>query len=281
MTFPFGSWMGTEIQDSFWAPKTLLDEVGSVLEQTDHLRGTASAHEVAVLYPLADAWAGELAGPRWASAGDAVDYSGIPDDQRIAYHGVIRQLALAHVPFDSIPLPDPRYRANDVTSASLAPYRYVVVPDVQAVSPEQHAALAGDASAGGRGVVLGGYGSKLDAAAQGEAAGWLAGELSDPAGAIGDRQVLCRPLADLYVGIFALPTGGQAVHVVNYAYDAAAGQALPRTDVTLKVRLPLAPSAAKLWLPGAEPEPIEIRQEGDHTVLQLPEVRLYAIVELS
>lgn len=281
MTFPFGSWMGTEIQDSFWAPKALLDEVGAVLEATDHLRGTTSAHEVAVLYPLADAWAGELTGPRWASAGDAVDYSGIPDGQRIAYHGVIRKLTLGHVPFDMVPLPDPRYRANDVTAELLARYRYVVAPDCRTVSPEQHAALAAYAGAGGTVVVLGTYGLNLDRAARAEAAGWANGRVVDPVVAIADRQVVCAPLTDLYVGVFALEAARSAVHVVNYAYDTAAGRSAPRGDVALKVRLPGPVSAATLWRPGREPEPLAIGHDGEHIVLHLPELEIYAIVEMT
>ena len=281
MTFPFGSWMGTEIEDSFWAPKALLDEVGTVLEATDHLRSTTSAHEVAVLYPVADAWAGELAGPRWASAGDTVDYSGVPDEQRIAYHGVIRRLALGHVPFDVVPLPDPRYRANDVSAASLARYRSVVAPDCRTVDPAQHAALAGYARAGGAVVVLGDYGLDLDPAARTEAAGWARGSVADPVAAVADRQVVCAPLTDLYVAVAALGGGRFAVHVVSYAYDTAAGRNVARGDVALRVRVPGPVAAATLWRPGHAPEPLAVERDGEHLLLRLPELEIYAIVELT
>ncbi|MDR1798587.1 MAG: hypothetical protein LBR19_01670 [Bifidobacteriaceae bacterium] len=285
MTFPFGSWMGTVIQDSFWAPKALLDEVGQALAATDHLRGVTSRHEVAVLYPLADAWAAEVTGPRWATAGAAVDYAGVPDDQRIPYHGLIKQLALAHVPFDMIPLPDPAYRANDVTAASLARYRYVLAPACARISPAQHDELAAYAAAGGTVVVYGDYGTALpDSARAGVPGvpGWVAGDLADPTAALADLQV--EPAAaypDLYLGLFDLGPGRSAVHLVNYAYDQTQDVTPPRHGLTFQVRLPHAVGAARLWRPGHPPQSLTVGLEADRVAIKVPELDIYAIVELT
>ena len=51
MTLPYGSWLGSEIEDSYWAPKILANEVGQFLESIDGLRSHTSANEAAVCTP--------------------------------------------------------------------------------------------------------------------------------------------------------------------------------------------------------------------------------------
>jgi hypothetical protein len=117
MTFPFGSWMGSVIQESFWAPKKLLDECGTFIESVDSLISHVSRNEVAVLYPVHDAITGDFAGHRWEGAGAEVDFEAVPEDRQIPYWRTIRTLGSNLVGFDSIPLPDESARANDVTAA--------------------------------------------------------------------------------------------------------------------------------------------------------------------
>jgi hypothetical protein len=67
MTLPYGSWLGSEIEDSYWAPKVLTDEVGQFLESIDGLRSRVSANEVAVLYSVAGNLQADVDSDKWAA----------------------------------------------------------------------------------------------------------------------------------------------------------------------------------------------------------------------
>ncbi|MDR0416082.1 MAG: hypothetical protein LBH76_01950, partial [Propionibacteriaceae bacterium] len=124
MTFPYGSWLGAEIQDAFWAPRYLLAEVGGFLAATDHLRGHRSRHEVVVLFPAADAFEADLAGARWANNVKTASFG--PSAQRLPYWAAIEALAWAPTGFDVLVLPAPDDGLSPFAAGSLAPYRTVV-----------------------------------------------------------------------------------------------------------------------------------------------------------
>ena len=58
MSLPYGSWLGTEIRNSYWAPRELVVEIGSFLKRIDHLISSTSPapHRGAVLGAQHDAY---------------------------------------------------------------------------------------------------------------------------------------------------------------------------------------------------------------------------------
>jgi hypothetical protein len=285
MTFPYGSWMGSEIEDSFWAPKPLLDEVGGVLAQTDHLRSHTSANEVAVLYPIADANNGEVTGPRWATASAYVEFGAIPEDQRIAYWRVIREIAEAAIPFDSIALPEQGARPNDVTAARLARYKYVLVPDCRTVSAEQDNELRAYAAAGGQVIIVGEYAVNLadDAAGRLAAAGPAVVAATDRQPVdqmVEDRQVILEGVGtDIGVNTVVTPGGGVALHLVNYRYDESRDRMAPWESLGVKLRVPEPITTARLYRPGADPVDVPAVAQDGRVQVEIGRLETYAVVE--
>src|SRR4051794_7231466 len=52
MSVPYGAWMGSIEQDSFWAPHQLCTEIQQFLARNEHLFGRTSAADVAVIYSV-------------------------------------------------------------------------------------------------------------------------------------------------------------------------------------------------------------------------------------
>jgi hypothetical protein len=270
------------IEDSFWAPKALLDEVGQALQATDHLRGHVSANEVAVLYPIGDANEGEFTGPRWANASAYVEFGAIPEVQRIPYWRVIREIAQAGIPFDSIALPEEQARTNDVTALRLARYRYVVLPACHTVSAVQHAELLAYARTGGNVIVVDDYGSSLGPVAAAELTGLAANVARgvSAASAITDRQTVLPPGSDLGINLVALDQS-DALHLVNYSYDVDRDQTIRLEDVRVEVRLARPAATATIHRPGESPVQVPVLLADGRAVVVLDHLDIYAGIELN
>ena len=52
MSLPYGSWMGSEIQDAFYAPHELCVEIGGFLAEHEALYSTESAADVRVVFSI-------------------------------------------------------------------------------------------------------------------------------------------------------------------------------------------------------------------------------------
>ncbi len=76
-----------------------------------------------------------------------------PDAPPSSYWETIEALSRASRTFDVVAFPGEVLRANDITGGTLQRYQTVVLPDVWAVSPDQHAALLEYVDGGGRIVV--------------------------------------------------------------------------------------------------------------------------------
>lgn len=282
MALPYGSWLGSEIQDSYWAPKPLVDEVGRFLESIDDLRGTDGAHEVAVLFSIPGNMQAEIDGDKWDDQGRFFDTTrdAVPPT---GYWDTIEALARQRVPFDCLVLPDERFRANDVTAARLAGYRTVVLAGCTQVSRAQHAELERYLAAGGRVVVTGEYGLDLTPSERAALTGHPGVRHVDAtraATAIDDPQVVCPAAGDLALNVCAVPQGS-ALHVVNYDYDRDDDRIVPLVDVEVRVRLPHEVARATVHQPGRAPYPVPVRQEDGRCVVVLSHVGVYSVVLLE
>jgi hypothetical protein len=193
MTLPYGSWLGSEIEDSYWAPKVLTDEAGQFLESIDHLRSRVSANEVAVLYSVAGNLQAEIDGDKWDDQGRFFDPT-TGATPPTGYWDVLEGLGDNGVPFDCVVLPDERYRHSEVTGASLARYRTVIAAGCRHVSPGQHRAVLEYLNGGGQLLVAGDYALNLSEATQREVTAHQAARAATPATiaeVLTERQVLC------------------------------------------------------------------------------------------
>jgi hypothetical protein len=76
-----------------------------------------------------------------------------------------------------------------------------------------------------------------------------------------------------------------AVHLLNRQYDKAKDAMVSQRNVTLRLRRDLFGGRkfgrATLHAPKAKPANLEVSAERDHTTVKIPELGLWAIVELS
>jgi hypothetical protein len=267
MSVPYGSWMGSVIEDSFYAPHGLATEIQGFLADHEELFARQTANEVAVVFGVETTR--ELIGR--ADAGDNTT-NARDESVVVPYRVVTSTLAGAAVPFDVVIWADGVTAADRASADVLARYATVVLPDVYTLTPVQRAAVEGYLSDGGTVVVTDRAAPDLPAhqrvlRADSAALGQLL-----PHG----RQVE-TPLS-VAANIQQLADGSYALHLVNYDYDSEADAVRAVPDVPLRVRLPKDKEAATLVTPDGRQSSLAVsRQDGRHAVT-LPLVGVYTIV---
>lgn len=283
MSLPYGSWLGTEVQDSYWAPHDLVVSTGRFLKRIDPLISSTSPHRTAVVFSVRSLMRLTIDsdqfndGDRWFPAVEQ------PDAPPSSYWEVIEALSRGSKTFDVVPFADEALRENDVTAEKLARYDVVVLPDVWAVSVAQHSALRDYLDGGGRVVVHGAYGTELP---ESEARGlWehpgvsIADDLAAVvASATDDVVVDLGPLAA--VSLHALEDGGLALHVVNYDYDDESDRIRERRDVPFAVRTDRAAVSATVSAPDADDAQIPVFVADGFARFTLPRLGTYAVVRV-
>jgi hypothetical protein len=269
MSVPYGSWMGSVIEDSFYAPHGLATEIQSFLADHERFFARRTAHEVAVVFSVESTR--ELIG-----RADASDNTTNLRDESVVvpYRAVTAALAEAAVPFDVVIWSDGVTAPDRADPADLAHYRTVVLPDVYAVTDNQ-AAAAGEYLAGGGSVVV------TDRVAEAVA---RHGELRPVDRSAVDallpngRQVT-TPVS-VAANLHALDDGCYALHLVNYDYDPATDAVRVTVDVPVRVRLPEPRRRATLITSDGTRTPLELtREECEHAVV-IERLGVYSIVVL-
>ncbi|MGB4137599.1 MAG: hypothetical protein WA971_13600 [Microbacterium sp.] len=283
MSLPYGSWLGTEVKGSYWAPRALTAEVGQFLKAIDPLISNESANSTAVVYSVASIVRNTIDSDqffdfdRWYQRVEATDA------RPASYWETIEGLSRGGRVFDSVVFPDEELRTTDVTAAALDRYATVVVPDAWAVSPGQHELLLGYLERGGRVLVHGAYGTELP----GGADAVLAHPNTTVTGSIADvvAQVPQDVVAELgelaAVNLHALADGTLALHVVNYDYDEDADSIRTRHDVRLGVTVPASSSTVTVHAPGRDPLTIAAEVVDGVTTVTLPVLDTYAVVHFA
>jgi hypothetical protein len=283
MTLPYGSWLGSQIEDSYWAPKFLTDEVGQFLESVDGLRSHLSANEVAVLYSVAGNLQAEIDGDKWDDQGRFVRPTA-GSTPPTGYWEVVERLSDDCIPFDCVILPDERYRENDVTGSSLARYRTVIAAGCRHLSAGQHGAITDYLEAGGTVVIVGAYALNLpdamrrDVTSHGKA--HVAG-LEPVTSHLGDRQLLCETTGTLAVNVDAISATESVLHVVNYDFDQENDACQPRHQLRIAVRTSHPVGTATVYAPGRPPERVSVLRDGSRSRLTIPRLDVYAVVRLA
>jgi hypothetical protein len=282
MTAPYGSWMGSTIEDSFYAPHDLLVEIQGFLADHDDLYQRRTQHELAVVYSVESTR--EL-----ISRQDKSDnlLNARDESVRVPYRVVVAALADAAEPFDVVLFPDGVTAPDRVGPDTLRRYATVVLPDCAFLTPAQADAVDAYLAAGGRLVVTDRFGEDLPADLRDRLLSHPAvsrAAMDDVAGLTPrGRQVLVDGGAavDVGVNVAALPDGSAAVHLVGYGYDPATDAVPLRRDVELAVRLPFEPASATLVRPGARPVELAVRRSEDACAVTVPELGVYGVVVLQ
>ena len=271
MSVPYGAWMGSVIEDSFWAPHELNVEIQDFLAQNERLYATETFSEAAVLFSVQSAfdWEERTAGnerfPFWAAA-----------------EGLVEQ----HQPFDVIVLPEGVLREDWIVAEDLYRYRTVVLPEGTFLTPAQVAALRGYLEHGGRVLATGEPGRNLDPAERASLLGHphlvrttdlRAADLA------GGPQVVVDPGVDMAINIARVEDKEAAIHLIRYDYDESRDEVpvLDRMALDVRVSRPFRSVKALSPLGEVGARLTFSRERREMHRIELENVPLYTVVLLQ
>jgi hypothetical protein len=225
MSVPYGAWMGSVIEDSFWAPHDVTVEIQDFIYENERLYSAETFSEVALLFSIQsaydweehDGWKNRY--PFWTAA-----------------DGLVEQ----HQPFDVIVLPEGELREDWITAEDLAKYRTVVLPECTALTPAQVGAIRGYLDRGGKAIATGELGRDLDDDARASLLGHpnlvRATDVRADDFARGPQVVVDRGV-DLGINLHRVGDKEAAIHVIRYDYDEERDEVPVIERMTLDVRL--------------------------------------------
>jgi len=280
MSPPYGSWMGSVVEDAFYAPHELVTEIQTFLADHEHLYGRDPTFaEVGVVYGLKS-----NAVTRSTAELPADNRLNVmAEDDVLPFDRVSRLLCAALQPYDVLFFPEGGLRADSLEPKDLARYRTLVVPGCDVLTERQADLLEGYADGGGRLIVAGELGTNLGDRMR----ALLEGPDVTVAGAFGfeldqlphgPQVKMVEGRTDAAVALHRVD-GGCALHLIRYDYDEDADRVPPLDGLVLDVRLPFESGDVRAFSPdegfvaAGEPAPGGVR-------LTLGQVPVYGIVWL-
>ncbi|HEY7042045.1 MAG TPA: hypothetical protein VH419_00090, partial [Nocardioidaceae bacterium] len=233
MTVPYGSWMGSVIEDSFYAPHALATEIQGFLAEHEDLFSRSTVNDVAVVFSVESTR--ELIGKA-----DASDNTTNRRDESVVvpYRAVTETMARSAVPFDVAIYADGVTAEDRASSAALARYRTVVLPDCHLLTEGQTDALLGYLDGGGTVVVVDRFAETMPDARDAilDHPGTRRGDRNDLDTLLpyGRQVVIDAPFA---ANIQQLSDGACAVHLINYDYVPETDAVRPVLDTRVGVTL--------------------------------------------
>jgi hypothetical protein len=280
MSVPYGSWLGSVIEDSFYAPHDLCVEIQSFLADHEDLFSRQSGSEIAVVFSVESTFQQTarrdlfVDNRRNESSGELSLFWQVCDD-----------LSDAAQPYDVIFFPDGSLRPDTLRPEDVARYRTLILPHCHVLTTDQASLLASYLQQGGSVLSLGALGANLPDEVR-------AGLVEHPR---------CRSLPeDTPFQLALLPEGPQvtidppaditvntqivgdrvAIHLIHYGYDEQQ-DAVPRLDtLTLEVRLPGKFNTVEVFSPDSAAEG-SLESSADMQRVTLHDVSLYTVVVLG
>jgi hypothetical protein len=278
MSVPYGAWMGSTIQDSFHPPHELAVEVQTFLADHEDLYSKTTWHEVAVVHSVASTRgliAKADASDNLTNARDA--------SVRVPYRVATEALSRASVPFDVVIFADGETAPDRVDAETLSGYRTIVLPDCFDLTPAQAKALQGCLDQGALLVVTDRFGESLPAAERQALLGHPGTRTAaaDDAAALTPHGPQVTVSAPLGVNVHRLGERA-AVHLVNFDHDCDSDGVRRTGPLEMSVRLPGSEGMSRAVLHPADgpARELDLDSDGDVHRLRLPDVGVYAVVEL-
>ena len=292
MSVPYGAWMGSIIEDAFYAPHEATVEIQDFLADHEFLYSADSFNETAVAFSVQSNFVpvtfGSLVqgeargGPPTSPWGTGTPFTTSAEVLADDLH-----------PFDVLMFHDGQLAGDGVDITALAAYRQLILPGCTALTGTQVSAVLEYLDLGGQVLVVGEIGpasTQLDALLGHHATRRIGtGEFISPA--LGGRQVTLTGVGDAAVNIQRSQRDTAALHIIRYlAGSAVAGDTAPGggsagdglaacPDVTVVVRLPYPSTGAVLYAPGQPEQTLPVLIEGTTARVILPELGQYGIVE--
>ncbi len=278
MSVPYGSWMGSVIEDAFYAPHELCVEIQSFLADHVFLYSHKTYSDTAVVYSVESNF--QLVSRRDMFADNRTNVSGSGE---VPFYQVCETLSDAAQPYDVVFFPDGKLRADTLTVDELRQYQSLILPDCRYLTADQFRLLSAFLERGGHLFVLGVLGANLPgdqqkAFLQDPNIHMTTGSFSVaqlPRGA----QARIDPAVDVAIHVQRVADGA-AVHIIRYDYDEAQDRVPVLPELSLTLRLPEQFRVAEAYQPNGEVEVALTHEDGLHR-LRLRNVPLYTIILLK
>jgi hypothetical protein len=272
MSVPYGAWMGSVIEDSFWAPHDVMVEIQDFITEHEELYTTRSFSETAVVHSV-------------QSSFDWVEHNG--SQGKFPFWGVCDGLVEQKQPFDVIVFPEGELRPDSITPDDLTQYRTLVLPECGFLTLAQAGAVRAFLDKGGRVLVTGELAANLDEDTR-------RGLLSHPqlirTAAVraddfgnGPQVLMDAGAPDLAINIHRIGDKQAAIHLIRYDYDEARDEVPVLPNLTVDVRLGRPFRMAKTFTPRGEmgTRLTYRRDVREMHRLELQDVPLYSVVLLQ
>lgn len=267
MSIPYGSWMGSIIEDAYYAPHELILEVQNFITEHEALYSTKTYSETAVAFSIQSSYdyleehVGKNKYPFWKAADRLVEEK---------------------QPFDVIVFPEGKLRADSLTLADLDQYRTLVLPECSYLTGHQAELVLGFLNRGGRVVATGALGANLpdDVRAKLISHPLMVHvsqlNVSDLANG---PQVVAVNAPDMAINLQRVDAGC-AVHLVRYDYDETRDEVPVLPELNLEIRIQGDFRMAKAYSPIGEVGLVQSRKNEVYH-LKLRNVPVYCVILLQ
>jgi hypothetical protein len=277
MSVPYGAWMGSVLEDSFWPPHDVCAEVQQWLAEHEHLFGEKTAARTAVVFSTESNFL--LESRDRAFADNTLNLTG---GDKLPFWSVCQLLSDALQPYDVVVLPDGRLRPDDISAGDLAGYERVVLPHCHVLTDQQCDAFIDYLDTGGRVVHIGPVGSNVELgstiaahprAVELRTGAWTIDEI------VGAPQVRVSQQIDAAVNLQRVPNG-VALHLIRYDFDRSLDAVPSHGALTLEVEL--AGEYDDIAAFGApKPPHAQLERSGLTHTLRVADLPLYSVVLLG
>jgi hypothetical protein len=279
MSLPYGSWMGSVIEDAFYAPHELCIEIGGFEADHEELYGAGTYSEVAVVYGVESNF--QLVARRDLFQDNRLNVRG---EEVVPFWQACDELSSTAQSYDVLMFPDGRLRPDDLTVEDLLRYRTVLVPAMSHLTPHQAYLVKEYLDRGGFVLVLGTFGQNLDEASRHAI-------LHHPRTTVtpgpefgldqlpGGPQVRVTGDTDMAITVQRVPRGA-ALHFVRYDYDDERDEVPVLDRLSLTVRLPQRFATAAAFSPDGKLE-ATLEPGADVHRIELSNAGVYGIVLLE
>jgi hypothetical protein len=284
MSLPYGSWMGSEIPDAFYAPPDLCREIGAFLADHQDLYSTRTYSEIGVVFSATSAFRRVAPPDLMGDTGDNRENRVVED--RGPFWSACESLSDDTRIYDVCYFPDDELGADPITDDALAQYTTVVLPGCTHLTERQAQAVIAHLHRGGDLLAVGPTGENLPPQLRATITDHPAyRRIEDPAGVpaalAGPPQVVVTGIEDLALNVVRLENGDAALHFIRYDYDAQLDAVPVLPEATIEIRLPAGFRSVVAASPHGQLV-ATIRPVADGTYrLQLRAVPLYGVLRLA
>ncbi len=225
MSVPYGAWMGSVIEDSFWAPHDVVVEVQDFLADHEELFTTRSFSETAVAYSV-------------QSAFDWTEHNG--SGSKFPFWAAADGLVEQQQPFDVVMFPEGVLREDAMTLEDLSQYRTLILPQCTSLTTAQADLVRAFLERGGKVLATGDVGMNLSEQQRSTLLGhphMVRTTAIDVADLAGGPQVAFEDAADLAINIHRVGDKQAAIHVIRYDYDEERDEVPVLPSMTFDVRI--------------------------------------------